>query len=72
MREPHKEKWIAAAERSFGWYESFAEKMDTLQPIDFVFDFMTRTGRMDDARLREQHPQFMRRYEACSTLPSKS
>ena len=71
-RRPTKQKLLKAARASYLWYEAFADKMQAMAPLDFVYDFMTRTGRMDDARLREQHPQFMRRYEACSTLPSKS
>jgi 2-polyprenyl-6-methoxyphenol hydroxylase-like FAD-dependent oxidoreductase len=71
-RRPAKQKLLKAARASYLWYEGFADKMEALAPMDFVYDFMTRTGRMDDARLREQHPQFMARYESCSTLPSKS
>ena len=71
-RRPAKQKLLKAARASYLWYERFAEKMDALAPLDFTYDFMTRTGRMDDARLRRQHPQFMKRYESCSTLPSKS
>ena len=36
---------------------------DTLAPLEFTYDFMTRTGRMDDQRLRNEHPNFMARYE---------
>jgi 2-polyprenyl-6-methoxyphenol hydroxylase-like FAD-dependent oxidoreductase len=72
QRRPAKDKLLKAARASYRWYERFAEKMDALAPLDFTYDFMTRTGRMDDARLRKQHPQFMKRYESCSTLPSRS
>lgn len=71
-RRPAKQKLLKAARASYMWYEGFAEKMEALAPLDFTYDFMTRTGRMDDARLRKQHPQFMRRCESCSTSPSKS
>jgi 2-polyprenyl-6-methoxyphenol hydroxylase-like FAD-dependent oxidoreductase len=71
-RRPAKQKLLQAARSSYLWYERFAEKMDALAPLDFSYDFMTRTGRMDDARLRRQHPQFMRRYESCLTSQSKS
>jgi 2-polyprenyl-6-methoxyphenol hydroxylase-like FAD-dependent oxidoreductase len=71
-RRPMKQKLLEAARASYMWYEGFAQKMDALAPLDFAYDFMTRTGRMDDARLRKQHPEFMRRYESCSTSPSKS
>lgn len=68
-REPQKEKWVSAAEKSFTWYESFGAKMDALSPIEFVFDFMTRTGRVDTERLKSEYPEFMKRYVRHS-LPS--
>jgi 2-polyprenyl-6-methoxyphenol hydroxylase-like FAD-dependent oxidoreductase len=71
-RRPAKQKLLKAARASYLWYEGFAGKMEAMAPMDFVYDFMTRTGRMDDARLRRQHPQFMRRHESCLTSPSKS
>ena len=71
-RRPVKQKLLEAARASYLWYERFAEKMEALAPLEFAYDFMTRTGRMNDARLREQHPQFMRRWEAWSTSPSRS
>jgi hypothetical protein len=33
-------------------------------PHDFVYSFLTRTGRMSDERLRREAPQFMRAYES--------
>ncbi|MES2537801.1 MAG: FAD-dependent monooxygenase [Pseudomonadota bacterium] len=64
VREPTKTKLVAAAEKSFTWYESFAERMDTLDAVPFVFNFLTRTGRVDEARLRAEYPEFMNRYGA--------
>mgnify|MGYP001615822934 CR=1 FL=1 len=64
VRKPSKQKLVDAAEKSFTWYEGVAQKMDTLEPAPFVFDFMTRTGRISEARLCEEFPRFMRRYEA--------
>jgi 2-polyprenyl-6-methoxyphenol hydroxylase-like FAD-dependent oxidoreductase len=63
-REPGKNKLVAAAEKSFTWYESFADKMDKLDAVPFVFDFMMRTGRIDAARLYQEYPEFMNRYAA--------
>lgn len=64
VRKPSKQKLVDAAEKSFTWYEDVAQKMDTLEPAPFVFDFMTRTGRISEARLREEFPRFMHRYGA--------
>ena len=61
-REPGKNKLVAAAEKSFAWYESFATKMETLDAVPFVFDFLMRTGRIDTARLYQEYPEFMNRY----------
>lgn len=58
-----KNKLIDASERSYNWYERMAEWMETLPPEDFVYQFMTRTGRIDDARLRAEFPTLMKRLE---------
>jgi 2-polyprenyl-6-methoxyphenol hydroxylase-like FAD-dependent oxidoreductase len=61
-REPGKQKLVSAAEKSFMWYENIAEKLNQLDPATFVFDFMTRTGRVDHARLTAEFPRFMQTY----------
>jgi 2-polyprenyl-6-methoxyphenol hydroxylase-like FAD-dependent oxidoreductase len=66
-REAAKQKLMDAAEKSFMWYESFAERVASLEPIEFVFDFMTRTGRVNRSRLQAEYPQFMARYGARHT-----
>lgn len=58
---PQKQKLISASERSFMWYERIGEWMDRLTPEEFVYQFMTRTGRVDDERLRSEFPDLMRR-----------
>jgi hypothetical protein len=58
---PQKQKLIAASEQSYNWYERMADWMDQLSPEDFVYQFMTRTGRVDDERLRTEFPDLMRR-----------
>jgi len=58
---PQKHKLIAASEQSYNWYERMADWMDQLSPEDFVYQFMTRTGRLDDERLRAEFPDLMRR-----------
>jgi hypothetical protein len=35
-----------------------------LDLMDFAYGYITRSGRIDDARLRAMSPQFMARYEA--------
>jgi 2-polyprenyl-6-methoxyphenol hydroxylase-like FAD-dependent oxidoreductase len=61
-RRPVVEKIIAAANASSYWYERLSEKM-ILKPWELAYDYMTRSGRMTDERLREQSPQFMRRVD---------
>jgi 2-polyprenyl-6-methoxyphenol hydroxylase-like FAD-dependent oxidoreductase len=57
-RRPIVEKLVAAANRSSYWYERFPEKMG-LEPWALAHDYMTRSGRMTDERLRQEAPQFM-------------
>jgi hypothetical protein len=58
-----KAKLLDAARASYTWYETFAQKLESLPPLEFAYDFMTRTGRMDPERLRLEHPNFTARYE---------
>ncbi len=62
-RQPIAKKIVDAANTSATWYESFASKMD-LPPVDFAFDYITRSGRIDMERLRRMAPEFAARYEA--------
>jgi benzoate-CoA ligase family protein len=57
-RRPVVDKIVLAANRSSFWYERLADKMQ-LEPWELAYDYMTRSGRMSDARLRESAPQFM-------------
>jgi 2-polyprenyl-6-methoxyphenol hydroxylase-like FAD-dependent oxidoreductase len=57
-RRPVVEKIVAAANRSSYWYERFPEKM-ALEPWQLAYDYMTRSGRMTDERLRQEAPRFM-------------
>jgi 2-polyprenyl-6-methoxyphenol hydroxylase-like FAD-dependent oxidoreductase len=62
-RKPIVKKLVAAARTSADWYEKFPDHMK-LDPMDFAYSYITRSGRIDDARLRAMSPQFMARYEA--------
>jgi 2-polyprenyl-6-methoxyphenol hydroxylase-like FAD-dependent oxidoreductase len=62
-RKPIVKKLVTAARTSADWYEHFAEHMK-LDMMDFAHSYITRSGRIDDARLRTMAPNFMARYEA--------
>jgi benzoate-CoA ligase family protein len=62
-RPPIARKIVDAANTSADWYEGFAGKM-AMQPVDFAFDYLMRSGRMDADRLRQIAPGFMARYDA--------
>ncbi len=61
QRRPVRERFREAAERSYEWYERLPQVMDQA-PLDFVHDFLTRTGRIDDARMAEYCPGFHAEY----------
>lgn len=63
-REPGKNKLVLASEKSFQWYEDIGRKVDRLNAVDFVFDFLMRTGRINRTRLIAEYPLFMERYAA--------
>ena len=63
LRKPVRERFNTAMERSFMWYERLRTVMQ--QPIlDFAYDFLMRTGRIDDERLAIYAPDFYRQYQA--------
>ena len=66
-RQPIVKKLVTAARTSAGWYEKFADHMK-LDLSDFAYSYITRSGRIDDARLRAMSPLFMARYEASKRL----
>jgi 2-polyprenyl-6-methoxyphenol hydroxylase-like FAD-dependent oxidoreductase len=65
-RKPIVKKLVTAARTSADWYEHFPEHMK-LDLMDFGYSYITRSGRIDDARLRAMSPAFMARYEASKT-----
>jgi 2-polyprenyl-6-methoxyphenol hydroxylase-like FAD-dependent oxidoreductase len=62
-RQPVVKKLVTAARTSADWYEKFTEHMK-LNLMDFAYSYITRSGRIDDARLRAMSPAFMAHYEA--------
>jgi benzoate-CoA ligase family protein len=62
-RKPIAKKIVDAANTSANWYETFGARMKQA-PIDFGFDYITRSGRVDMERLRKMAPEFMTQYEA--------
>lgn len=63
-RRPVVEKLFAASNRSSYWYESFPQRMRQFDALGLAYDYMTRSGRMSDERLRESAPRFMQRVAA--------
>ncbi len=62
-RKPVVEKIVKASKTSAAWYENFPAHMKQA-PLDFAMSYITRSGRIDEAKLREMSPEFMARYEA--------
>lgn len=52
-----------AAMKSIIWYETVDQRMD-LSPVAFAYDYMMRTGRVNDERLRRIDPEFAALVEA--------
>ncbi|MFN3312612.1 MAG: FAD-dependent monooxygenase [Hyphomonas sp.] len=69
-RPPIARKIVTAANTSAAWYETFDTKMSKA-PIDFAFDYVTRSGRIDMDRLRNLSPKFMAEYDAAHPVQSK-
>lgn len=62
-RKPIARKIVDAANTSAAWYDRFATSME-LEPLDFAFNYITRSGRVDMERLRTLAPGFAAQYEA--------
>ena len=62
-RKPIVAKLVRAATDSAIWYEDFGAHMK-LSPPDFAYSYITRSGRIDNDRLRTVAPRFMARYDA--------
>lgn len=69
-RQPIVKKLVTAARTSADWYAQFPDHMQ-LDLMDFAHSYITRSGRIDDARLRAMSPGFMARYEASRQLSAR-
>ncbi len=61
-RRPLAEKLEGAAANSYNWYEDIGQRTGD-DAYDLAYDYMTRSGRMSDARLRESAPRFAAAYD---------
>ncbi len=60
-RKPIADKLHDASIQSARWYEDMGNKKH-MTPYQFAHDYMTRTGRVSDDRLRQLAPNFMKKY----------
>ena len=63
-RRPVVEKLYRAASASSWWYEDFPARMRRRDALGLAYDYMTRSGRMGDGRLRALAPRFMAQVDA--------
>lgn len=63
-REPSKMKLVVAMEKSLEWYERIGSRLDALSPVELVYDYMSRTGRMSLDRIKMFAPDFYGTYGA--------
>ena len=68
-RQPVAKKIVDAANTSAQWYETFGARM-ALHPLDFGYDYITRSGRVSDDRLRAMAPRFMALVDAHRGTPA--
>jgi 2-polyprenyl-6-methoxyphenol hydroxylase-like FAD-dependent oxidoreductase len=61
-REPPMKKIWDAANVSLRWYERMGGMMD-LDPHEFAYGYMTRSGRVDHAEMRRRDPRLAAAYE---------
>lgn len=62
-RKPTRDLFTHATVTSFEWYENMREHM-TAELGDFIYGFLTRTGRIDDERMKRYVPDFYEKYVA--------
>ena len=62
LRLPPMKKILDAADASLRWYERMGERMQ-LDPVEFAYSYMTRTGRVDHAEVHRRDPVLAGAYE---------
>ena len=62
QRQPVARKIVDAANTSARWYDGFRQHM-SLPPIEFAYDYLTRSGRLQLEDLRRLSPRFIDQYE---------
>ena len=62
LREPPMRKIFDAANISLRWYEHMGELIK-LDPVEFAYSYMTRTGRVDHAEVAKRDPALAAAYE---------
>lgn len=62
LRLPPMKKIWDAANASLRWYEHMGERMK-LNPVEFAYSYMTRTGRVSHAEVRRRDPSLAEAYE---------
>ena len=67
MRQPIVQALVTASRTRADWYERFPLHMQ-LDPIDFAYSYITRSGRIDDEKLREMSPEFMKRRDGARLM----
>ena len=72
VRGPAKDKLLDASRKSYLWYENIGEWMERYTPLEFIYAFMTRTGRMTDQRLSEQYPELFAQFENADVLKNRA
>ena len=63
IRRPGSDALQQAAIRSTKWYENLGPKL-ALDPISFAYDYLTRSGRVSHADVRERDPALAAAFEA--------
>ncbi len=72
MRKSAADRLIDAARESYTWYEQMSEHMRAARSVhDFAFGYMTRTSRVDVARLEADFPRFMQGFRNQHELGSQ-
>jgi 2-polyprenyl-6-methoxyphenol hydroxylase-like FAD-dependent oxidoreductase len=56
-RRAQKSKLTRAARASYEWYDGMGRRIAS-SPVEFAYEYVTRTGRVDDDRLRQLAPRF--------------